>query len=344
MPYCIGTATDWVDAARKLREYANGNAEPGVTSGFTSGVQVTGGDVWTEETNGGSQPSLPGSGSATDGEVYLTGPGGGADEIHVQYRTYRSTNLYNWEINGALGFDDALLYGNQLGVSTSVYYALNNSSMNFWFFVNGRRIMALFQSGTIFTLMHMGFLRQYPTANQWPYPLFVSGSVNASTIPITTNTNAHTCLPDLCDNGGQIRFADGVWYEVSNFSGTSTHSNVRSVWPNSPPIISDPTINVSTHGSSNVLNPSAIWGSFSGTSVRLSSTFTGEKTLWPATVIFNNDSPQGIVCGEVEGLYTVFGESTLAVGDTINDGTDDYLVFSNCWRTTFDQYFALKLE
>ena len=176
MATATGSVTGHVGALRALRAYARGDSlGSGDLTGFT-GTAVGVSDQWTEETNGGGQPTIPGSGNATDGEVYLTGPGGGSDEIYVGIQTYRNagTNAYNWDIRGATDFSDAAAWGSQTNISPSTYFALAPSDsqvMTAYFFVNGRRIIAAFVVGSSATCCYMGFINQFSTTAQFPYPL-----------------------------------------------------------------------------------------------------------------------------------------------------------------------------
>lgn len=349
MAFAIGTATDFIDAARKLRDFADGTIDPGVHADFTAGGQVPVGQRWTVETNGGGQPTLPASGNATDGEVYLTGPGGGSDQIYVRYRTYRDvgSSVFNWELRGATDFLSTELFEDQTNSSAAVYYALANSSMNVWFFVNGFRIMAVMQSGSVFTCMYMGFIQQFATSLQWPYPLFIGGSANIQLRSISDNNYGHSCIPDPAQDAGQIRWADGNWFDVSNYSGSGGTRNRlrgRNIWPYTSPQITGPDSSNGNHSPNTDLYSIPIWSNFGGSSPRISSSFTGSETCFPCLVAFDTADPQAGAFGELDGIFAVFGESGLSAGDTLTINAETYIVFTNTWRTEFADYFAVKRE
>jgi len=75
MAWARGTATDFIDFLRKFRDYSAGLIDPSTDPDITEGVVVPSGDQWEILVNGAGQPDIPGSGFATDGEVYLKGPG-----------------------------------------------------------------------------------------------------------------------------------------------------------------------------------------------------------------------------------------------------------------------------
>lgn len=350
MAFAIGTCTDWIDALRDLRDFADGTLDPSVDGDYTAGGQVPMAQRWTVETNGGGQPGIPSSGTATDGEVYLTGPGGGSDEIHVQFRTYRDTSIFGWEIRGATGFSDAVNFQSQLQVSPPNYYILDSGALNVWMYVNGRRLMAVFQSGSVFECMYAGFINQYPTANMWPYPLMVGGSVRDNSTGIAQSDYHHSCMPQPAYQACHVRFADGVWYEVGGLavSGSSTRSmrTDNCIWPYAVPGYANPDGGEGggvTHSPIESFNPSTMWASFNqSSSLRVGSGFTGAKSIWPCTLLMSG--PQDIVAGELEGLFAIFGESDLGAGDDLSIGGDTYDVFKTTWQTEFSSFFAIKRE
>lgn len=350
MAYAIGTADDFVDAARKLRDFASGSLDPTTHPDFSAGSgMVPGPQQWTVETNGGGQPTLPGSGSATDGEVYLTGPGGGADEIYVRFRTYRDvgSGVFNWEIRGATDFLDSELFEDQTNSSPPAYFALANSTMNVWFFVNGRRIIAVLQSGTTFECCYMGFLNEFSTAVQWPYPLFVGGSANIQLRSISDNNYGHSCVPDPAEDAAHIRWVDGTWYDVSNYFGSGTsrpHQTTRNIWPYSLPDLTAPDHGQGPHTPSTVFSAESVWRNFGGISRRIISSFTGSFPLLPCMLAMDDVAPQAGVFGELDGIRAVYGEAGLNAGDTITEGSDTYIVFSNTWRSELADFFVVKQE
>lgn len=294
--------------------------------------------------------TIPESGNATDGDVYLRGPGGGSDEIFVNFQTHRSGAFFNWKIRGALGFDGGEPFEDQLQTSSNVHFALLNSAMDVWFFVNGRRIIAVSQIGSNYTAMYAGFINQYATSAQWPYPLLVGGSVNGSTTPSTNNTYAHSCMPDPVLNGAIIRWVDGNWYNIGNYTSTGgsrakVSSSGRSIWPYASPQITGASHSLGTHAPATNFWHANIWGTSAGaSSPRLESSFTGERTVFPCAVVFDGVSPSNIVAGELDGMFAVYGE----VGDTneseISVGGDTYIQWQNTWRSEPFDWFSVKKE
>jgi hypothetical protein len=350
MAWAKGTATDFVDFLRTLRDYAAGTLIPGGSPnrGLTSGEQVPSGDRWTILSNGGGMPSLPSSGFATDGEVYLRGPGAGgspSDQIIVGLRTFRNAgnNQFSWAMRGYTGFNSGLTFSTLPGAGNEVYAAFDDATITINLWVSARRIMALGQVGSINVLVHLGFIQPFGTRSQYPYPLLITGSQRTSTSNFQVNNFGHSCLPDVCDAGGYLRWIDGTWLEWSNYANADatrgpakTSLQSRNFWPNQ---------NATTHPNgviSNSVDEEDFWEGYTSTADRLTPGLTGAYPLIPVCLISSD-----ALVGRVEGLYTVPGLGLLT-GDTITDSTVSptrvYDVFSNTYRSEPADYFAVLRE
>lgn len=348
MAYATGTAEDFIDFLRMLRDYASGAIEPGgsPTSGLTGGEAVPLADRWTVLTNGSGMPALPSTGFATDGEVYLQGPGSDpSDEIIVGIKTYRAagSNVFGWDMRGFTAFNGALTFDTLPGVSPAVYAAFDDAAFDCWFWVTGRRIMALARIGSTDILIHLGFIQQFGTRNQYPYPLLIGGSQDRNTASFQTNNYGQSCLPDPCNNGAQLRWVDGSWQEYRNYSSNgadragarNTTGNV--FWPHRNSSVNDDGVDAATAEG----NEDALFEAFAvGSSVAISSAEIGEYALFPAILTSGTQ-----LVGRVDGLYAVFGLG-LVSGDTITDGSQSpavvYDVFANTWRSEPVDFIAVR--
>lgn len=347
MAWATGTADDFIDFLRKLREYAAGNASfPLATAGFDGGTTVGAGDVWTILTNGAGMPDLPGAGFATDGEMYLQGQGDDVDdEIIIGFRTYRNAgnNLFGIESRGYTQFNDLLTFETLPGVSPPCYSALDDAAFDFQFWVNRRRIMAVAMIGTTNVFLHSGFLKRLGSRSQYPYPLLISGCQLNNLQNFQANNFGQSSLPDPCDNSTQLRWIDGSWQEVANYSNNSaTRSNAKNLLPNyqcwplsdptSPPASgsgeADTSGNEQTMFENYALNASII---MSPSEINLYS-------LFPAVLMSNLQH-----IGHVDGLF-VAGGLGLVSGDIIQESGDDYDVFSNTYRSEVVDYYAVLRE
>jgi len=345
MAWAKGTATDFVDFLRILRDYASGVLIPGgsPSHGLTSGTQVGGGDAWTV-----LDDTLPASGMATDGELYLRGQGAGGspqDEIYCNFKTYRNAgnNQFSWEMRGATGYNSGLTFTTQPGVSSPAYSAFDDVSLPIHLWVNSRRIMALAQIGSTNVLVHAGFIQQFSTRSQYPYPLLITGSQMTSTSNAQVNNFGHSCLPDVANDAGYLRWVDGTWLEWANYSNASAtrasaKSSVisRNFWPNQQPT-SHPN-----GGTGSGAGEGTFWENYTVTGALLTAGDTGALPLIPVCLM----SDVALV-GRVDGLYTVPGQG-LVTGDTIVDTSvspnKTYDVYSNTYRSEQADYFAILRE
>lgn len=348
MAYATGTAEDFIDFLRMLRDYASGAIEPGGSpdNGLTGGIPVPLADQWTVLANGAGMPALPSTGFATDGEVYLQGPGSDpADEIILGIQTYRSVgaNVFGWDMRGFTAFNSALTFDTLPGTSPAVYAAFDDAAFDCWFWVDRRRIMALARVGTTDILVHLGFIQQFGTRNQYPYPLLIGGTQTLDTSSFQTNNFGHSSLPDPCNGGAQLRWVDGSWQSYRNYSSSSaTRSTARIttgnvMWPHRNSSTNDEGVDSFTAEA----NEDSIFEAFAvSSSLAISSSEIGEYALFPA--ILTNGTQ---LVGRVDGLYTVYGLG-LVSGDTITDNSESpavvYDVFANTWRTEPVDFIAIR--
>lgn len=337
MAWAKGTATDFIDFLRKLRDYADGTIDPSVHPTITAGVQVPAPDRWTVLTNGGGMPSIPGSGFATDGEVYLEGPGSDpADEIIIGFKTYRNTgaNIFGISIRGFTAFDSGLTFDTLPGVSPDARFALDDASMDCWFWVTARRIMAAARIGTTDILIHAGFIQQFGTRNQYPYPLLVAGSVSDVTQSFQTGNFSHSCMPDPASASAYLRWVDGSWQQYRNYINASDQRAIarsgvagNCIWPQRNTTTNDE----GASGGSFTISEDAIFEQWSGSSLQISNSEISAYPMFPS--VLSNGTQ---LVGRIDGLMTVFGLGLVA-GDTLTDSSGSpaivYDVFKNTWRS-----------
>jgi hypothetical protein len=335
------TATDWMDMLRKMRDYAKGTIDSSSAGGWTGSGTVPSGERWVELANGAGQPGLPGSGHATDGELYLKGSGSDpADEIIVGIKTYRNAgnNIFGWEMKGYTQFDDTLAFTTMPGVSPSANATFDDASMTVWFWVTGRRIMALARVGTNDILIHLGFLQQFGSRGQYPYPLLVAGSQSDQTQNAQANNFGQSCLPDPAATSAYLRWVDGSWQQVRNYTNNSNDRNQAKdtgpgyrCWP-----LRDPTTNADGDTGTDG-NEEALFEQYQASSSLILS--SSEISVYPIFPCILMSDTQHI--GRVDGLYVAAGLGLVA-GDTLTIGSDVYDVYANTYRSEVIDYFAIK--
>lgn len=340
MAWAQANTTDWIDMLRLLTAYVTGTVNAHTAGGaWIDGTNSTvpTADRWTKLTNGSLQPTLPTSGSATDGELYLQGQGSsGTDQIIVGMQTYRNpgNNVFGIRNAGYTTFDNTLAFSTMNGMSPIARVALSNTSFECFFWVNGRRIVVAARIGTTDILWYLGYPLPFATASQYPYPLLITGSVQDDTYNFQQNNFGQSCMPDPTFNCATIRWIDGTWVTMSHFSNNSgqrqQQSNPYQFWPQRDNTTGDGAEVDNTGSESNLFQ------FYSSTTEIISNSEINAFPLYP--VILINASQ---LIAQVEGLYVVPGQG-LTAGDIITVGSDTYDVFHNTWRTEFPDFFVMK--
>lgn len=355
------TASQWVTAAAGAGttititalsggQYGNNIATVETVANASFGAAALAGGVgWYILPMGAGMTALPGSGYATDGEFYLCGPGSDpADQIFIGAQSYRNAgaNIYGFQLRGFTGFNPGLTFSTLYGVSPGGNVALDNASMSCWFWVNDRRIIAVARIGTTDILCHAGFIQQFGTRSQWPYPLMIAGSVSGQTSSYQTNTFAQSSLPDPTFTAAYLRHVDGSWQQYRNFgnaAGTRTAAIATSgnvLWPQRNP-------ESNADGSSlQSLSEDVIFETFlTGTAPYVSNSEISAYQMMPTCLIaYTGAAPPDDYedMGSIDGLMTVFGLG-LNSSDTLTNGGDTYDCFNNTWRSEpVDKYAMLR--
>ena len=118
-------------------------------------------------------------------EIILKGIGlTGLEEIFVGIKTYYSSgaDVYNLTIGGFTGYLAGSTFETQPGYILSSIPAHNNR-IDYWLIVNAQRIACAMKVGTpVYESFYMGKFFPYARPTQYPYPLYVGGSLAANAI------------------------------------------------------------------------------------------------------------------------------------------------------------------
>lgn len=302
MAHVTGSATDWDDLLNDL-----------ITFLTTNSALVAANQNWVVEKEETTAATASGD-TGNYHDVYLRGPGlAQQDNVHVNIRSYERapTSVYNWEIRGATAFQTAQDFNSQPGINPNPsYFALANAQIDYEFMANGRRFIVIaFIAGDTY-ISYNGLLLPYGTPSEYPYPLYVSGTVNSRTNSIdVASTQIRNCYKYLSNLFGcSLRATDGAWVKISN--ETSVDDDEGAVWP---------------------------WNVFTS-SVPVRGNLDGSFTLLPGVVYFGSN-----VAGDFQGLFFTpkTGVTDLAAGDTITIGADVYVVLQNAKSTEEYGYAAV---
>jgi hypothetical protein len=279
--------------------------------------------------------------AANNDICYLKGPGSSAsDEIYVGIRTVHSdaTPYYAWMLSGFTNYVQGVSFysqqGARAGSSVNIpWMLLDDQSMKYWFFANGRRFMGCIRVGTIYAPFYMGFPLVYGVPNSYPYPLVIGGSAAYGTDGrYTTTSERHRGWPDPWMDYrdgyatvGCLMVLSGSWYTFGNYTSEAYNAvgNNNCVWPgnhcentaypywsNRIPYLGDPTPD-------------------------------GAHPLFP--LILCQDQLEDNIIGEFQGAYFVHGDGVVAE-DSISYAGDDFIVFQNTYHAAPHNHFAMKLE
>lgn len=343
MAYAYGSVSDYNDFLTKMMEFASGTDAS--TWGWTTGGAVPSGEQWTILSN-----TIPASGipaadfsvvaSGSPYAAYLQGPGSeSGDNITVGIQTYqnRSNFVFGFAMQGYTEYDSTLTWATMPGVSPPVYTALAGVAFNAWFWVSGRRIMATARIGGLYDItFYLGFFLPYGTHSQYPYPLFISGSVENQSYNYTQADYGQSCIPDPgCFYGAYFRFVDGSWQPISQWNTNNPAGRSQNTTYGLYPLMDTvPTAgfeynNQAAYAEFNLIEE---WG-VSG--MQFSPL---EVNAYPLFPIVLNSATQ--LPGQLENIFYVPGNG-LNPGDTITiDGTV-YDVFHNCWRSTQNAFYCI---
>lgn len=165
------------------------------------------------------------------GEVVLKGVGvAGTDEIYVGLKLYTSagTDTYGISFNGFTGYVDSEPFNNQPGAlpqteGSATAITLINAPMTYWLCVNSRRIVVVVKVSAVYEAAYLGYILPYASPNQYPYPLFVGGSIPGPTparFSDVSGNHSHFAIPN---GSAKLRPISGVWASLTRANVSPYH-------------------------------------------------------------------------------------------------------------------------
>ncbi len=204
-------------------------ADAGDTMLATAKTGGTGGNsIATTETltNGswGATTLLNGVDPLEDPDIlYMNGPGPSTPNVQVNIRTGAdvAAGKYWWEIRGALLYDSGQDFDNQPGISPPSYMLMWNSSIPYWLSVSDRRIVLTTKSSTRYFSLYAGFFLPYATPVEYPYPMYIAGTLGTTPPIYTTTLSTIRSAFDPSQVHAYVREPGGTWIEVENHGAGS---------------------------------------------------------------------------------------------------------------------------
>lgn len=278
----------------------------------------------------------------------------GQEEIYfgIEAYEYSSEDIYNIRFDGYTGYNSSGDFFGQPGSITDQFantslIALDNSDMDYWLSVNTQRIIIVVSHNGVNEHAYLGFFNTFGTPNQYPYPLFVGGSMSGQKADSTGDltdirygestaehsaywnpgNNSNGTVNTTRSSGALFRGPSGSWKNVVNFTndGIDTDSDYRGVtWPYMGDEYSQAHI----------------------ATERIRTNFDGSYTVYPVMVCGRNkDGGSGenipSVYGELDNVYYVSGFG-LTSQDVLTINGSDYIAFKNTFRNGINHFMCME--
>jgi hypothetical protein len=195
MSYETGTASNHDDLFDKLRTFLK------IPSG-------SGGPGWTELYFTGVSPKT----------MFFQAPGlSGTEQIHVGFQLYTSAGtdtfgLYGWM---SQSYDSGLSVLAQPGHSGTKFHPTWDSTIPYWFFANGQRVIIVTKISTVYTASYLGKFLPYGTAGEYGLPYYIGMPWNAAVRFSTINEGVRNFWDP--GYGGTLLLPSGNWVQMLNF-------------------------------------------------------------------------------------------------------------------------------
>lgn len=250
-------------------------------------------------------------------ELFLKGPGlAGADDIHVNLITYYddAADYYNLGFCGTLGFETDDTWAEQPVKSTDVSCAAWQFQIPYWFRADGRHFILSFKISTNYMSTYCGWFLPYATPGEYPYPMYICSALNGfSGTRWSSESQNHRSFFD--PYAGYVYKIDGTWRIIQNkyASGNSEVSpGTSNLWPYTQNLVSG---------------------------IRQS---PGD-TYPMLPMVLHTDQDGGNVYGELPDCFWVPGFAN-ASENVVVVGGFDHMVIQDVYRTSNQDYYALKLD
>ncbi|MEC5319043.1 hypothetical protein VSX61_08845 [Brenneria populi subsp. brevivirga] len=320
MAWETGTAANERELLQKLDAFLTSNAE-----------LVASGENWTQI----YADTIAATSTTVERLAYAwVAPGSaGADQIYIGARSSNSigSDIYNIYFAGGTYFnpdvfsDAENIWSGMVNGSPRVGCCCENLTFKYWFIANGRRFIVLTRlTNAIFSSAYCGFMLPTVTPLEYPYPLVIAGSLDATLNRYSITTNYNTSIVDPCVRNCYLMYPDQGWRDFKGSANTDysdSSATYRFLMPRAAP-------RYQTYSSPVLTSLAASPGD----------TFP----LWP--VEFRTNESAGInFFGAYDGVYWLPGVGVTAE-DIITDADNrQFLVARNANRTTTLDYFAVEL-
>lgn len=257
----------------------------------------------------------------SDTRIYLEGPGlAGLDKIRFGCETYEdiANGRYNLSLAGSVGYRAGRALNkhprssNKSGSDLVVSYFWN-TSIPYWMFITGRRLLVFAKVGTTYQPLHLGLLSPPATDAQCPYPMFIGGAGNTLAKAYSDALGSFWGSYGSSYSSGRIFFPSGAWGTLNSYSANDTSAN-PAAYPSNICLPDEGKILDSIDGETYMLEP-----------VHIVSAGTR------------------MILGHVEGVFRVSGYKNSSE-NIINVGGVNHICFQDISRQGYGNFCAVRMD
>lgn len=308
MAFTTGTATDHNDLLDKLHDYLV--LQGWTIDDYTAGVATT--------DNAFLAVTAPGS------------VGGEQPKFSIYTENNTGTASYAWTVGAYPQYDAGLGFGLQVLNSPVTRLLLWNGTIDYWFYVNDRRLIVVGKIATYYMSLYAGFFLPYALPDEYLYPYYVGASYS-SVQPYNLNNSGVRSFADPGDSAASYMRREGSdWGVFANANNVAnavdSYSAVNGpvVWPYRENSCENTTDN----------STEVAWSYLK----RMRPLANGNMPLWQCTII---DSFDKTVQGVLDGVFATGGFGRVPE-QIVSDGATDYRLFTAANKNTPKHYFAVE--
>jgi len=295
----------------------------------------------------------------TDTEFWAEGVNNSGSNPFIGARSAISGGNPQWMMAGASGFDGLALWEDQPGISPVTAFItstptsrvpLTVSDLDFFFYVNPRRLTAVFHTLNTYEMIYLGLFVPFITdpSSKWPLPLMIAGTTQRNGEDIgDPQSGLHTPLTRPGQNQQFMRDTTGTW------NLRVTGNTPWDIWPENSfnSLTNEPegqAPNISS-GSGTETPFGGLWTTehYLGSPQDMGYLNVGIGTrlyfLLPFT--FYQDEPGALqILGEVDGVFKIPARDIIAENIIVDQLGREHMCFPIINLTNFQDFYTILME
>ena len=292
-------------------------SNPAATTSSASGINCTLSPTWQHRT-------------AT---LSVEAPGDGPTQrVFLNFNTTFDVgnNFYTWRPYGATSYDSALSFPSQTNATPEVHLLLTDAALEYWFYGNTRRAIAIVRSGSNYMSMYCGFFLPFSLPSEHAFPMYVGASYPSAALPGVANSRNSSIADPGVGTANYMRRSALAYRELENqassASAISPSTGQRAfIWPAK-------TSNSHTASSGTI----TLWNNGGFESIKNNA--NDESPIAQCTIM---DTVEGAPIGALEGVFSTSGFGRSAE-QTLTRGGRTFRLFQRAFRTNPGDFFAVE--